>query len=256
MKMSYPLKSSNFEERKRNARKKIWSTVLVLIIILIILATTVAKTTLFFIAKPIWVVENYILSASGNTVKLFKSKQSLIDENQALQNKLFADGSLSAMNTILQKENDNLKDLLGRKVTKDKSILATILVKPPQNLYDILTIDAGTDQGVKVGDKVIADANVYIGEVREVYSNSAKVVLYSAPGEKRQVVQPMRLVSLRCGITGSRRYRIHQPFSCQKDRRGQPVPWWYRAWKARGPFSLKFSHWPVQPISGCPRQQG
>lgn len=186
--MNYPLKSSNFETRRKNLRKKILLVILVLIIALIVLSLTVAKQALFFIAKPIWKLESYIISLNANNIEYFRSKKSLIAEKQAMQQQIFEIGTLTALNTTLENENNTLKDLLGRKNIKQKTVLAAILVKPPQNLYDILTIDIGADQGVKVGDKVLAEANVYIGEVREVYPTTAKVLLYSSPGEKRQVV--------------------------------------------------------------------
>jgi cell shape-determining protein MreC len=209
--MNYPQKSSNFENRKKASRHKILLIIVVLIIALIILATTVAKKTLFFIAEPIWKIENYIAASSANGVEYFKSKQTLMAEKQAMQAKIFEAGTLSSMNTILQTENDTLKDLLGRKNTKQRTILSAILVKPPQNLYDVLTIDIGTDHGVKVGDKVMADANVYIGEVSEVFPNSSKVILYSSPGEKRQVVLGTNSVSAEAVDRGGGNFSIFLP---------------------------------------------
>jgi cell shape-determining protein MreC len=209
--MNYPLKSSNFETRKRNARKKVLLIIFVLVIALIVLSLTVAKKTLFFIANPIWKLENYILSANANNLQLLKFKQTLINEKQAMQNQIFEAGTLSALNTILQNENDNLKDLLGRKTIKKNTVLAVILVKPPQNFYDILTVDVGTDKGVKVGDKAIADANVYIGEVSEVYSNTSKIILYSAPGAKRQVLVGVNSISAEAVGRGGGNFSINLP---------------------------------------------
>lgn len=211
MKTNYPLKSSNFEERKKTARQRVWLTVIVLIVVLIILSTTIAKKSLFFIANPIWKLENIIFSASGNTLELFKSKQTLINEKQAMQDQIFAAGTLQALNATLQNENDTLKDLLGRKTIKKNTVLGIVLVKPPQNLYDILTIDVGTDQGVKVGDKVIADANVYVGEVSEVYAKTAKVTLYSSPGQKMSVVLGTNSVSAEAVGLGGGNFSIFLP---------------------------------------------
>ena len=67
-------------------------------------------------------------------------------------------------------------------------ILSAILAKPNQSPYDTLLIDAGSGQGIKTGDTVFALGDVPIGRVDVVYDNSAKVVLFSNPGEKTEAV--------------------------------------------------------------------
>lgn len=184
--MNYPLRSSNFEDRKRAARKRVTITIVVILVVIIILSTSPARSILFYVASPIWKFENSVLNS--NLFQYFKFKQSLIDDKTALEQKLFLAGNLIAQNNTLQAENDNLKDLLGRKDTKQKTVLSTILVKPPQTPYDSLIIDIGADYMLKVGDKVMANNNVYIGDVSEVLPNSSKVNLYSTPGRKLSVV--------------------------------------------------------------------
>jgi hypothetical protein len=44
------------------------------------------------------------------------------------------------------------------------------------------------NQGVIEGQKVFALGNISIGYIAEVYANSSKVVLFSNPGEKTEVV--------------------------------------------------------------------
>lgn len=184
--MNYLLRSSSLEDRKKSARKKALIIFTVLFFCLIILITSPAKKILFSVARPLWQVENSVLNS--NFFEYFKLKNSLIAEKTALEQKLFLAGNDMAMNQILQAENEKLKDLLGRQDTKQKSILGTILVKPPHLPYDTLLIDIGENHGVKVGNKVMANANVYIGEVSEVMPSSAKVTLYSTPGRQLSVV--------------------------------------------------------------------
>ena len=66
--------------------------------------------------------------------------------------------------------------------------MASILSKPNQSPYDTLIIDVGTNEGVTVGQRVFAEGNVPIGKIGEVYTNSAKVILFSNPGEKTEAV--------------------------------------------------------------------
>ncbi len=185
--MNYPLPNSNFQNRRRNARLKIFWSLIILILILIFLSTPWARRVLFYVANPVWQIEKSITRAFDHLVIYFDSKQTLAQENDELKNQLQVLTELKGINLILQSENDSLKNLLGRKDAKHKTVLAAVLVKPPKNLFDILLIDAGLNQGIKVGDKVIAESNVYIGEISEVFSDTSKVILYSSPGEKRAV---------------------------------------------------------------------
>ena len=138
--MSYPLKNSNFQNRRRNARQKLVLSFVFIVIILIILSTPWARQTLFYIANPVWIAESYIGSSFSNLFEHFKFKQTLIEEKDELEEKLSAQADLVLLNQVLQTENDNLKSLLGRKEIKHKSILAAVLVKPPKNLFDFLLI--------------------------------------------------------------------------------------------------------------------
>lgn len=207
--MSYLLKSSNLEDRRKNAQKRVLLTALVIVIVMIILGTGSARNSLFFIAEPIWKVEDAMLNSSF--FEYFKFKSTLVAERQAMEQKLFMAGDMMAVNQTLQNENNVLKDLLGRKEVKTETVLAAILVKPPQTIYDLLILDVGEDYGVKVGDKVIANANVYIGEVTEVLPKSSKVTLYSTPGKKLPVMLGANSVSVEAVGMGGGNFNIFLP---------------------------------------------
>ena len=96
---------------------------------------------------------------------------------------LIGEVSAFALNDPIQ-----LKEILGRKTEKVSMILAAILAKPNQSPYDTLIIDIGTKEGIKTGSIVFALGNLPIGRVSLVYANSAKVTLFSSPGEQMAVI--------------------------------------------------------------------
>ncbi len=185
------------------------NVIIILIILILIIASSPVRKGLFYIATPIWQIKNSI--TNSNFFQYFKFKQTLINEKLVMEQKLFMAGNLIAINETLQAENENLKDLLGRKDINKKTVLAAVLVKPPQTPYDMLTVDIGSDQGIKVGDRVVANANVYIGEVTEVYPNMSKITLYSTPGQKLSVVLGNSSVSVEAVGIGGGNFNISIP---------------------------------------------
>lgn len=140
------------------------------------------------VARPFLVVGNKVGGKFLNIRNYFSFKNSLIKENENLKIDL-ENQKMQVLNynTILS-ENLDLKNILGRKVDKRTSILGVILSKPDQSLYDILTIDVGSKNGVKIGDMVFANGNIPVGRVSDVYDSTSKVILFSTSGEKTQVI--------------------------------------------------------------------
>lgn len=81
------------------------------------------------------------------------------------------------------------------------TIVAGVLVRPPASLYDTLILDRGLDAGVVKGDAVLAVGGVAIGSIEDVFSHSARAVLFSSPGNVHAVVVTGR------GISGEARGR-------------------------------------------------
>jgi cell shape-determining protein MreC len=94
-------------------------------------------------------------------------------------------------NTLLQSlknENDQLKEIVGRKTEHDDRLLSVVLSRPPRVPYDSLIIDIGEDHEIHPGDLVYAEMDYVIGHIEVVNSKSSVVKLFSAPGEKIDVL--------------------------------------------------------------------
>ncbi len=137
-----------------------------------------------------------MLSPFHNIGSFFISKNTILNENENLRLELENNkASLANYNSVLE-ENLSLKDILGRKEENKEMVLAAILMRPNQSLYDTLIIDAGSSEGVKNGSRVFAYGNVPIGRVADVYADTSKVVLYSTSGEKTGVTVTVNNVSM------------------------------------------------------------
>jgi len=140
------------------------------------------------IFRPVLVLGQKVEGKVQNIGSYFISKNYLYNQNQKLQAEVSFDDARMANYNSVAADYANLKEILGRKDPKVNMILAAVLAKPNQNPYDILLIDAGTTEGIKVGDTVFALGDVPVGHVSDVYSDSAKVILFSNPGETTQAV--------------------------------------------------------------------
>ena len=183
----------NYLLDKKNKRKKIKKIALfaIVLLFLIIFKGSVYRgfsSTAHFIFRPILILGNSIGNKFSNVGAFFYSKKLLYLENETLKLKQNQDEArMSNYNSILD-ENIKLKDILGRKIENKSMILASVLSKPNISAYDTLILDIGEDQGVVVGQRVFANGAVPIGKIAEVYPKSSKVVLFSDPKEKTDVI--------------------------------------------------------------------
>ena len=139
---------------------------IVIIVIVSLIFPTFVSNIITGIVGQFWNIEKKIL-----TEKVYVSME--------LQNTTIAE---------LQKENSDLKSIMGRTSSSSPMVLAYIVKKPPFTAYDSYIIDIGKDNKIKIGDRVYAAGNILLGEILEINSNFAKVKLYSSYGEKFNVL--------------------------------------------------------------------
>ena len=142
------------------------------------------------IFRPVFVLGNNVGQSFKDFSSYLYSKRALMSENDKLKNQLDQQQStMSNYNGVID-QNNQMKEILGRKSIASNFVLSAILSKPNRSPYDTLLIDVGTDKNIVVGDVVFALGNIPIGRVDTVYANTSKVVLFSNPGESTQVVIP------------------------------------------------------------------
>jgi rod shape-determining protein MreC len=171
----------------RNPKSKIGGLLLTLIVIVIIVvglqffAPHILPGLFSAVARPFWRVEFAIESG------VLRSPESLLSQNEALKREL--EGSDIRLQTVqaLEKENDELKAMLGRSTTTP-SLLAAVLKRPPLTAYDELIIDVGADFKLASGTPVYTPEHIRIGYITQISSQTAKVRLLSSPGERFEVV--------------------------------------------------------------------
>jgi len=143
------------------------------------------KSIFLTIVYPFEYVINGVLSFVKSTWKsigqLEVIRKELAETRKKLQKYEQAFGDLKR----LQRENRRLRALFKlRKRVGYEQILASIVAKDPQNLYQTIIIDKGTGDGVKVGMPVIAyrkgEAGV-VGKIVEATAFASKIATIREP---------------------------------------------------------------------------
>lgn len=80
----------------------------------------------------------------------------------------------------LRAENASLREVLGQ--PDESRVAAGVIGRPTALPYDVLMIDKGSDDGIRVDTPVYTGNNTVIGFVAATYQNSSLVALLSTPG--------------------------------------------------------------------------
>lgn len=148
---------------------------------------SVLSRSVYMVAPSVWEWGEGVHNKWNSFLTLWSEKNTLIAENLELRESASRMAALALDRDSLEQKVVFLEGALSRD-TDNSRIVANVIFNPRKALYDTLVIDRGERDGVSVGDQVVYSGVGAIGKITEVYESSAKVVLYSSPGEKHDVV--------------------------------------------------------------------
>lgn len=172
-----------------------------------------------FIFRPVLMLSSNIKNSFSSRGSVLTSKKTLLTENQNLQSQLAEMSAKLSGYTSLLDQNTKLKEMLGRKKDVRTMIVAGIVSKIHQSIYGTLVIDAGTVEGVEERALVFAFGDVPIGRITQASAHTSKVLLFSTPGEKTDVVITGKDVFISAVGRGGGNFEISLPrdFSIEKE---------------------------------------
>lgn len=109
-----------------------------------------------------------------------------------------------------QTQENILLNLVGRK-QKTNIVVASVLTRPPQTPYDVIIIDAGSNESVTIGSEVSLPEGPILGIISEVFPKNAKVKLYSASGQETNAVLERNNIPVILVGTGGGNFRLSLP---------------------------------------------
>ncbi len=147
----------------------------------------------YTVAPALWRFGGEVGDTLNSFLRGFQIKRSLVHENEMLKEEVNRMQSNMLDRNILEEKVIKLMEALGRE-SEDSRVVADVLAGPGWSPYDTLIIDVGAENGIVVGNRVVYAGAGVIGEIAEIYDNSAKVKLYSSPGEEHAVVVGMSAI--------------------------------------------------------------
>lgn len=141
----------------------------------------------------------------------FLSKKNLIKKNNELQATVDNYNSQILLTDVLRQENESLKKELGRDPAIDKGVLAHVISLTDRSLYETFLIDAGSDEGIKVGQTVYAFDSIALGTISEVEKKHSTVLLFSVSGRTTAGVTQENNVNVTLIGRGGGEYEVRMP---------------------------------------------
>ncbi len=160
------------------------------------------------VGGPLFALENAAVSAAAPLLDYLTSKRSLAEENRALRESVDRLQVAALERDTLAAERDALRaelDVPGRAAS---SVVAEILLRPPQTSFDSLVLGAGERDGVSAGD-LVRSHGAPVGVIVEARDGSSVAALFSAP-ESRLAVTVGAATAEAVG-RGDGRYAIELP---------------------------------------------
>ncbi len=141
------------------------------------------------VSAPVFSVGSDLKDRAAFFTEGLRSRDELAVENIRLRDERAALTAVEVHYQTLEAENRELRSILGMSDPDLDTVLADVLASPDRTPYDTLIINAGSSDGVAVGDRVItAHGGVALGEIKVAGHYTSRVVLFSSSGGEYDAV--------------------------------------------------------------------
>lgn len=174
---------------------------------------------IFFVLAPI--IRNVIrgpqwlhLAATqslSDSVSMMTPKRNLIAEIKSLQEKIAANDAQVIAMKLLQDENDVLRKEVSYIKSPSDIIMAGVIAKPSQSLYNSMIIDRGARDGIVVGQLVTTQGSIALGQIASVTDRTATITLFSGPQFNDNLIIKGQNITVPTTGRGGGNFEIHIP---------------------------------------------
>lgn len=165
------------EKRRRIARAFLTAVVVIGVGLLLPAIFTFAGRIVMY---PVHATQQWFHESQARLPMFLKSQNDLVNQITDLESKLAAAESTDLTQRRLYEENLWFRELLSS--DGSKRIAAAVVARPNEMPYDLLQIDRGEADGIKIGAPVYIGADNVVGVVLQLAPHYAFVELFTTPG--------------------------------------------------------------------------
>jgi cell shape-determining protein MreC len=167
-------------QKKTLSRKRVFVTVF-FVVGIIMLAVFVLGSVIRNVARgPEW-LHKQLVETQDNVVNQLTPKKVILAKNADLQNQIETYKAQLLELQMTRDENTKLRAELSYIKNPSEVVVAGVLAKPSESLYNSLIIDQGTKNGITIGQLVVTQGIIGLGKISSVSANTATVELFSGP---------------------------------------------------------------------------
>ncbi len=197
-------------QKKSLSHKKILGVSFAVIAIVAVVIYLVAPMVRNILRGPEW-LRTATVQVVNSTVTQLTPKKAIWNENVKLKNDIETYKAQLLELQILREENENLRSELSYIKNPETLLVAGVLAKPSQSLYNSLVIDQGSRNGISVGQFVVTQGTVALGKISSVSANTATVELFSGPQFDSNLVMKNQSITVPAKGKGGGNFEIHIP---------------------------------------------
>ena len=167
------------------SKKSKFSFLTIGLIVFFILFIIIIENYFSFLQKGLSLIQNNYNQAASSTINIFSNinyLENIISENNNIKidNVKLIQENIALKN--LESENQQLRKLLNytEENQDTKFTTASIYASSTLNISDIISLDQGQNNNIKIDDPVIFN-NIYLGKIIEVSPNISKAQLITSP---------------------------------------------------------------------------
>ncbi len=197
-------------QKKTHSRKKVLGVSFGVIVTIGVVIFGIAPVVRNFARGPEW-LQVQVIETERAIITRLTPKADIIAQNTDLKNQIesYKAGLLELQ--IVRDENTKLRTELSYIKNPSDVVVARILAKPSQSLYNSLVIDQGSKDGVVLGQLVVTQGTIGLGKISSVSANTATVELFSGPQFDSNLVMNNQNITVPAKGKGGGNFEIHIP---------------------------------------------
>lgn len=203
--------SSHFNPNTRIRKKSgpdIFLFIRIFVVVILLIICIIASR---FIFSSMSAAKSVASDLVHQTISLATPKSILIARQEALQAENQTLTQQLAGVQLTEDENTSLREILNYPKLTHTVVTARVISKPSQNIYDRITIDRGSADGIIVGDRVIAGENSFIATIDSVTEKTAQGTLVSGSFFTGDAIITRLGITVPVTGKGSGNFELHVP---------------------------------------------